>query len=157
MISARMLGPFPRYASPEYSTHAAALGSASSSITQTVALDAPSLATAFVLCVRAVYEAQRTPEARTFAIMRVHHKASVEEDTADGVTWWSRACHTGREAFVLLDSAVADLLLQDADMYTRPPPKKKTNKRRRKDLKPRPCTATLGSVLTDSQIASQAW
>ena len=77
--------------------------------------------------------------------MSVHHQEPVEEDTVDGVTWWSRACQTDREAIVRLDSAVADLLLQDADLDTPP------------NLKPRPCTATLGSVLTDSQIASQAW
>ena len=92
MLSVPMLDPLPG-ASLGYATDSAMPGGASSSTTQTVALGAPSLPTAFVLCVWAVYEAQRTPEARTLAVMSVHHndRASVEADAAKGVTWWSRA------------------------------------------------------------------
>ena len=146
MTSMPMMDPVPGYTSPEYSTDITVPGGASSSTAQTAAPDDPSLAATCVLCVWAAHEAQRTPEANTFAIMSVHHKASVEEDTVDGVTWWSRACQTDREAIALVDSALAHLLQQDADLYTRP-----------QNLKPRPCTATSGSVLTDNHFASQAW
>ena len=76
----------------------------------------------FVLRVWAVYEAHRGPGAPELAITSVHHKASVEESGGDeGVTWWSRACNTDREAIILLDSTDAELLWQNAEHYRRPP------------------------------------
>ena len=69
----------------------------------------------------AVYEAQRTPEARTFAIVSVHHKASVEEDAAEGVTWWPRACNNAQEDIILLDTKATDIVLENTDAYRRPP------------------------------------
>ena len=60
VASMPMLGPLPCHTSPEYS---AMPSGASSSTTQTVAIGAPSLPTACVLCVRAVFEAQRAPKA----------------------------------------------------------------------------------------------
>jgi hypothetical protein len=55
--------------------------------------------------------------------MSVHHKASITEEggSDEGVTWWSRACNADREAVILIDSADAELLLQDAEHYRRPP------------------------------------
>ena len=102
----------PGYVSPNYSTTAA------------LALPGkPSLLTAFVLCVWAVYQRQRTPGSKSYAIMSVHHEASVTEDggSDEGITWWSRACNADREAVILIDSADAELLLQDAEHYRRPP------------------------------------
>ena len=100
----------PGYVSPNYSTASALPGK-------------PSLVTAFVLCVWAVYQRQRTPESKSYAIMSVHHKASITEDggSDEGITWWSRACNADREAVILIDSADAELLLQDAEHYRRPP------------------------------------
>jgi hypothetical protein len=67
--------------------------------------------TGFVLCVWAVYEAHRGPDAPELAITRVHHKASVEESGGDeGVTWWSRACNIDREAIIFLDNTDAEVL-----------------------------------------------
>jgi hypothetical protein len=69
-----------------------------------------------------VYEAHRATDEPELAIMSVHHKASVEESGGDdGVTWWSRACNTDREAIILLDSTDAERLLQNAEHYRRPP------------------------------------
>ena len=54
-------------------------------------------------------------------MMRVHHKASATEGGDEGVTWWTRACSSDREAIVLLKSEDAETLLQNADRYRRPP------------------------------------
>ena len=111
-LSVPLLDPLPGYDSPDYSATAAS------------ALPGkPSLLTAFVLCVWAVYQCQRAPESKTHAIMSVHHSASVTEDggSDEGITWWSRACNADREAVILIDSGNAELLLQDAGHYRRPP------------------------------------
>jgi hypothetical protein len=123
LTSVPMLDPLPGYVSPDYATRSSYTSEAASSATaKKAALGAPSCLTGFVLCVWAVYEAQRTQEGRRFSIMSVHHKASVEESAGEeGVTWWSRACNADREAIILLDSKEADGLLQDAEVYTRPP------------------------------------
>ena len=48
--------------------------------------------------------------------MNVHHQASEEECAAgEGVTWWSRACDTDREAIILFDSLDANRLLRYED------------------------------------------
>jgi hypothetical protein len=112
-ISVPLLDPLAGFESPNYSTH---WGSA--------APGAPSpLLTAFVLCVWAVHRATCPPtRANTYAMMSVHHKASVSEaDGDEGVTWWSRACNTDREAIILLPSEDAESLLENADSYRRPP------------------------------------
>ena len=111
-LSVPLLDPLPGYDSPNYSATAAS------------ALPGkPSLLTAFVLCVWAVYQCQRAPESKSYAIMSVHHKASITEEggSDEGITWWSRACNADREAVILIDSADAELLLQDAEHYRRPP------------------------------------
>ena len=76
-----------------------------------------------ISCVWAVYQRQRTPGSKSYAIMSVHHEASVTEDggSVEGIAWWSRACNADREAVILIDSADAELLLQDAEHYRRPP------------------------------------
>ena len=110
-IAIPLLDPLPGYRSPNYATNALP-----------AAPGAPSMLTSFVLCVWAVYEAQRSPDAKKLAIMSVHHKASVEESGGDeGVTWWSRACSTDREAVILLDAIDMELMLQDSENYRRPP------------------------------------
>ena len=114
------VGPLHGYTSPEY---AATPSGASSSTARNAAPGASSLPTCVVLCVRGVFEAQRTPEARQFAIVNVHHKSSMDEDGGDeGVNWWSRTCNADREAIVLLGSRAADSLLHYAE--SNPPPKK---------------------------------
>ena len=54
-------------------------------------------------------------------MLSVRRKASVTEGGDEGVTWWTRACSTGREAVVLLKPEDAETLLQNADRYRRPP------------------------------------
>ena len=53
--------------------------------------------------------------------MSVHHKASVTEGGDEGVTWWTRACSTDREAIVLLKSEDTEMLLHDKGSYRLPP------------------------------------
>ena len=54
-------------------------------------------------------------------MMSVHHKASATEGGEDGVTWWTRACSTDREAIALMKSEDTEMLLQKKDSYRRPP------------------------------------
>ena len=120
-IAVPLLDPVPGYRSPNYAT----------STSWSAAPGAP-LLTGFVLCVWAVYEAHGGPGAPELAIMSVH---SVEESGGDeGVTWWSRACNTDREAIIILDNTAA--------------------------VPPNPgvlrCTATSGAAWTGNRPASQA-
>jgi len=112
-ISVPLLDPVPGYNSPNYST--SDWGSA--------APGAPSpLLTAFVLCIWAVYRIGCPQSiARDFAMMSVHHKASVSEGEGGDVTWWSRACHADREAIILFPAADAQNLMENMDRYRRPP------------------------------------
>ena len=114
-VSVPLLDPLAGYDSPNYSTWGSAAPGAPS--------PQPSLLTAFVLCVWAVYKATcPPPHAQSYAMMSVHHKASVTEGGGDqGVTWWTRACNTDREAIILLKAEDAETLLQNADRYRRPP------------------------------------
>ena len=90
-ISAPLLAPLPGYVSPNYSTTAA-----------WAVPGTPTLLTAFVLCVWAVYQRQRTPQSKSYAVMSVHHKASVTEEggSEEGIIWWSRACNADGEAVI---------------------------------------------------------
>lgn len=107
-IAVPLLDPLPGYASPNYGT------------TASWAAPGAPLLQGFVLCVWAVYASQQNPPAqRTYTMMSVHHKASIQESD-EGVTWWARACNTDREAIILLDSDDAELLLQDVHKYRRP-------------------------------------
>ena len=105
----------PGFDSPEHSTWASDAPGAPPA--------KPSLLTAFALCVWAVHKATCPPtqSKSSYAMMSVHHKASVTEGGEDGVAWWTRACSTDREAIVLLNSEDAETLLQNADRYRRPP------------------------------------
>ena len=63
-------------------------------------------------------------QANAYAMMSVHHKASISESEGggdEGVTWWTRYCNTDREAIILLKASDAEALLQNADRYRRPP------------------------------------
>ena len=116
-VSIPLLDPLAGYDSPNYETWAAAAPGAPCP---------PScLLTAFVLCVWAVFKATCPPtQANAYAMMSVHHKASIsesEEGGDEGVTWWTRYCNTDREAIILLKASDAEALLQNADRYRRPP------------------------------------
>ena len=77
---------------------------------------------AFVLCVWAVCKATCPPtQAASYAMMSVYHKASAAEGGDEGVTWWTRACRSDREAIVLLKSEDAETLLHNAARNHRPP------------------------------------
>ena len=56
-------------------------------------------------------------------MMSVYHKASVTEGGDEGVTWWTRACRSDREAIVLLKSEDAETLLQNAARCRPPKPR----------------------------------
>jgi len=108
-IAVPMLDPLPGFTSPGYGT------------AQQAAPGAPSLLAGFVMCVWAMYEAHRDPEngPPALAMMGVHHKASVHEGSG-GLTWWSRACATDREAIILLNVKDADLLTKDRQSQHHP-------------------------------------
>jgi len=101
-IAVPLLDPLPGYQSLKYAPGAPLL-------------------TGFVLCIWAVYASQQDSESPALAMMSVHHKGSVHETGGcEGMTWWSRACATDREAILLLNVKEANLLTQPASRYIRP-------------------------------------
>jgi hypothetical protein len=108
-IAVPLLDPLPGYISPAYGTSGQD------------ASGARSLLAGFVMCVWALYEAHRDADngLPALALMSVHHKASVHEGSG-GLTWWSRACATDREAISLLNVKDADLLTKDQQAQRHP-------------------------------------